>query len=355
MNFHKPQDRLTFAIVVFAIAALALTAPTYGYQVAPKSKLKTTGGKIKTIAPDKVVIQKDASKETYTYKVITETNVFVDGKPATIKSLTVGMPVVVKYDAGSPRLASEIRAVAVKAGSDRPATTKSDPKDQTDKRPVARRKPTAGLGVFAAPSPVGALILDTVEGSPARKLGLKQGDYVMQFDGKKVTSANHLVSLIGRAKLNQRVEIKMWRDGKTDAGRVRLTTYNAAPDKAISSLGTALLAAHAKSESGSSETTEVTVRNPYGISFRSAKNGIVVNRLTATSAAAKAGLQRGDRIVTVNGQAVGSIAAVERALAPAVAAELAVEVIRNGQRRRLTFPAVQVRRSRQIRDRVNRR
>ncbi len=59
----------------------------------------------------------------------------------------------------------------------------------------------------------GALIGDVTPKSPAEKAGLKSGDVILEFDGKKVTDSRHLKLEVARTKPGETVPIKVLRDG----------------------------------------------------------------------------------------------------------------------------------------------
>jgi len=63
----------------------------------------------------------------------------------------------------------------------------------------------------------GALIVELVRDSPADNAGLRQGDIIISFGGKSITSADDLVQAIRNSEVGERVEITFVR-GK-DTGR----------------------------------------------------------------------------------------------------------------------------------------
>ncbi len=75
--------------------------------------------------------------------------------------------------------------------------------------------------------PQGALIREVVVGSPADKAGLKEGDIIVKFDGKKIDEKdNELGKLVNKKKINETVKIEIWRDGKTMELEVKLQKRN---------------------------------------------------------------------------------------------------------------------------------
>lgn len=63
--------------------------------------------------------------------------------------------------------------------------------------------------------PVGALVLEIVEGSPAADAGLQVGDVITQFNGQTVMDMDSLVELVGKAKIGSTVDMYVIRDGNT--------------------------------------------------------------------------------------------------------------------------------------------
>ena len=63
--------------------------------------------------------------------------------------------------------------------------------------------------------PVGALVLEIVEGSPAEKAGLQVGDVITQFNGQTVMDMDSLVKQVNEAKIGSIADIYVIRDGNT--------------------------------------------------------------------------------------------------------------------------------------------
>ncbi|MEM9988793.1 MAG: Do family serine endopeptidase [Pseudomonadota bacterium] len=69
----------------------------------------------------------------------------------------------------------------------------------------------------------GALVQNVQPGSPAEKAGLKQGDVVLEFGGKKVGSSAELTRIVGDLDPGSKVNAKIFRDDKERNVRVTLT------------------------------------------------------------------------------------------------------------------------------------
>jgi serine protease Do len=74
----------------------------------------------------------------------------------------------------------------------------------------------------------GAYIDMVVKDSPAEKAGIKAGDVITKFNGKKISGDDNLAELIAERKTGDIVSITVWRNGKTIDLKVKLTS---APSK----------------------------------------------------------------------------------------------------------------------------
>jgi serine protease Do len=142
----------------------------------------------------------------------------------------------------------------------------------------------------------GALVGDVTAKSPAEKAGLKEGDIITEFNGKKVTDSRHLKLEVARAKPGESVSVKVLRDGASKSLEV---TVRELP-------GTEKLA---RGDSNKAEDTgtlngvavgdlDRATRQQLGIN--ESVKGVVVTEVQPDSAAAQAGLKPGDVIQEIN-------------------------------------------------------
>ena len=68
----------------------------------------------------------------------------------------------------------------------------------------------------------GALVASVSERSPADKAGIKAGDIILEFDGKKVNTMRTLPKLVAQTEVGKRVVLKIWRNGKLISKKVTL-------------------------------------------------------------------------------------------------------------------------------------
>ena len=70
--------------------------------------------------------------------------------------------------------------------------------------------------------PRGALVASISEKSPAQKAGIKEGDIILEFDGKKVNSVKDLPKLVAETEVGKNVLLKIWRNRKMISKKVHL-------------------------------------------------------------------------------------------------------------------------------------
>ena len=127
----------------------------------------------------------------------------------------------------------------------------------------------------------GALVASVSEGSPAGKAGVKAGDIILEFDGKKVDAMRRLPKLVAQTQVGKRVKVKIWRNQKLISKTVLLGRLESSKE----------FKAENKIESGDEiiiETLKISVRdlNKNDISERDLpKNstGIVVTKISENS------------------------------------------------------------------------
>ncbi len=63
--------------------------------------------------------------------------------------------------------------------------------------------------------PEGAYVQNVVNGSPADKAGVQNGDIIIKIDGRRIDASNQLSSVIGKKKVGDKIKISLYRDNKT--------------------------------------------------------------------------------------------------------------------------------------------
>ncbi len=70
--------------------------------------------------------------------------------------------------------------------------------------------------------PEGALVASVGENSPADKSGIKAGDIILEFDGKKIDTMRTLPKVVANTKVGKSVQLKIWRNKKLITKRLTL-------------------------------------------------------------------------------------------------------------------------------------
>jgi serine protease Do len=148
---------------------------------------------------------------------------------------------------------------------------------------------------FQLKDATGALVGDVTPKSPAEKAGLKSGDVVIEFNGKKVADSRHLKLEVARTQPGTTVAVKVLR---ADATKTLEVTVKSLPgteelakadtqnkdDGTLNGVGVADLDDKARQQFEIPETVK----------------GAVVTEVEPDSAAAEAGLKAGDVIQEIN-------------------------------------------------------
>ena len=74
---------------------------------------------------------------------------------------------------------------------------------------------------FGLANPTGALIVEVIKEGPANGI-LRQGDVVLEFDGKKVRNASALPVIVGSTSIDHFINVKVRRNGKNQILRMKL-------------------------------------------------------------------------------------------------------------------------------------
>jgi serine protease Do len=83
------------------------------------------------------------------------------------------------------------------------------------------------LGIAAEDSDRGVRVAQTVENSPARKAGLKDGDIITEIDGEKTGESSAFVRIVGRKGEGETVKLRVLREGEEKEFSVTLASREA--------------------------------------------------------------------------------------------------------------------------------
>jgi serine protease Do len=150
----------------------------------------------------------------------------------------------------------------------------------------------------------GALVTDVTKESPAEKGGLKNGDIILEFDGRKIQLMHDLPRLVASTAVGKKVPVVVLRDAKRQELTVTVEKLREGGGKELSlvpeeKLGLAVQAL----------TAELAAKLRL-----KEKEGVVVVEVKPGSPATKAGINRGDIIRELRGVKTGTMAEYEEAL-----------------------------------------
>jgi serine protease Do len=159
----------------------------------------------------------------------------------------------------------------------------------------------------------GALVSQVTKDSPAGKAGVKVGDIILRYNGKKIEDTRHLRNLVAATAPNEKVEVTVFRDGKERAFQVSVGEL--APGKAEAE-GESEEAKSASSDLGLG-VAPLTAASAKQYNLDENDKGVVVTDVDEASPAADAELRPGDFITEVDRQPVTTVDEFREALAKA--------------------------------------
>jgi len=156
---------------------------------------------------------------------------------------------------------------------------------------------------FNVPDMSGALVTGVEPDSPAAKAGFKEGDFVTEFNGKKVSDMRQLRLIVSQTPPGTKTNVKVIRDGKEKSLTTTLAEF---PEELLTARGgTGRDQNRPRSQSGLDaldgvEVTDIDGRTRRQANIPSAVHGALVTTIDPDSNAADAGLEPGDIIVEIN-------------------------------------------------------
>jgi serine protease Do len=153
----------------------------------------------------------------------------------------------------------------------------------------------------------GALVAGVISGGPAEKARLKDGDIILEFDGKPINQMRRLPRLVADTDVGKSVPIKVWRDGRELSMKVEVGELKESEETM------AAVAPGTTKPSGGENVQDLDIgvaaiddrlRARYGLEPDA--RGVVVTSVDPNGPAAEQGVRVGDRIVEVSQEAVST-------------------------------------------------
>lgn len=150
---------------------------------------------------------------------------------------------------------------------------------------------------LALERPVGALVVDTIDGGPAARAGLRSGDVILSVDGQNIEDADAFGFRFATKPLGSKVDIKINRNGRMQTLTVHAT---AAPETKSPDPVTI---------SGRGVLAGITVANlspalAEDLGVDATGDGVIIVSVRPNSNADDIGLRVGDVLVSIDGKAV---------------------------------------------------
>ncbi len=149
---------------------------------------------------------------------------------------------------------------------------------------------------FKLDKPEGALVSTVEKGSPADKAGLQSGDVIRQVNGKAIVSSGDLPAVIGLASPGDTIKLSVWRQGSARELSATLANANQKSAEAVAGSG-----APGRGKLGLAlRPLQPDEKQQAGVD-----GGLLVQQ--ASGAAALAGVEQGDVLLSINGVPVKNI------------------------------------------------
>jgi serine protease Do len=154
----------------------------------------------------------------------------------------------------------------------------------------------------------GSLVSGVMKGSPAEKAGIKQGDVILQYNGRLVEDTGHLRNMVSQTPINTTVKVKLFRNKKELVVDVVIAEL---PKK----LAEALPQEKESQESNEEESgalaglvvRELTPDLARRFGFDASEKGVVVVKIETGSRLFEAGIRPGDIILQINQKTITSL------------------------------------------------
>ena len=156
----------------------------------------------------------------------------------------------------------------------------------------------------------GALVASVSENGPAAKAGIKAGDIILKFDGRKINEMRKLPRIVAETEVAKRVDVQVWRNKKRQDMTVKLGELEKAEKEGMFDTGNADTTEE-KPDVADQKIDELDMsvsrivprlRETYGLAEKT--KGVVITNLPAKSKAAEKGLQEGEVITEIDQQDV---------------------------------------------------
>ena len=146
----------------------------------------------------------------------------------------------------------------------------------------------------------GALVANVIDDGPADNAGIETGDVIVEFDGIKIQSVDHLRNNVSSSKPDKFYNLSLIRNGKKKSFRVKLAKMPNDDQLAMST----------QSESASElgiEVSSLNRMNRQEFDIKDKDTGVLVTQIFQNTPADNAGIRVGDLITRVGSRRCSSV------------------------------------------------
>jgi serine protease Do len=154
----------------------------------------------------------------------------------------------------------------------------------------------------------GALVSGVMKGSPAEKAGIRQGDVILQFNGKTVEDTGHLRNMVSQTPVGSRVKVAVLRQKKELEMEVVIAELPKKMAETSAGEGDSGDAREEESALLSGMTVrELTPELARGFGLEEGEKGVVVIKVETGGRLYEAGIRAGDLILQINQKNVSTL------------------------------------------------
>jgi serine protease Do len=154
----------------------------------------------------------------------------------------------------------------------------------------------------------GALVSGIIKGSPAEKAAIKQGDVILQYNGKVVEDTGHLRNMVSQTPIGTKVHVKLLRQKK----EVEVDVVIAELPKKMAEAPSRNAEESEENQEESTALTGLVVREltpdlAARLGIDENENGVVVVKVDTDSKLFEAGIRPGDIVLQINQKNIATI------------------------------------------------
>jgi serine protease Do len=154
----------------------------------------------------------------------------------------------------------------------------------------------------------GSLVSGVMKDSPAGKAGIKQGDVILQYNGKLVEDTGHLRNMVSQTPIDTTVKVKLLRNKK----EIVVDVVIAELPKKLAEASSRENESEENTEEESSALAGLVVREltpdlARRFGFEESEKGVVVVKIESGSKLFEAGIRPGDIILQINQKNIASL------------------------------------------------